>query len=192
MPTLSVELARSIMQDARPHADIAAAYGVCRDTVSLIKRRRIWKEATQELVRASAFVRDNFDAYWRYDPSGCWIWTGGIDKDGYGRGFRAEGSRKPGAHCFAYERTYGAIPLGLFVLHSCDNPRCVNPEHLSLGTHADNMADMMRKGRNAALNPDWRAKIRARTESATWRANNVAHLAHVREKRWGKPWQGAV
>jgi hypothetical protein len=79
-------------------------------------------------------------------PSGCWEFQGARNgRLKYGNlSFR--GRYQP-AHRVAYELTNGAIPEGLVVMHSCDNPPCINPEHLSLGTIADNNADRDRKGR---------------------------------------------
>lgn len=79
---------------------------------------------------------------------GCWLWTGATNAAGYGllgRGRRGEGNAR--ASHVSYELAFGPIPDGLWVLHRCDNPRCVRPDHLFLGTHTDNMADAKAKGR---------------------------------------------
>ena len=74
----------------------------------------------------------------------CEIYTGAKDKNGYGWQ-RKNGERK--AHRAAWVEAHGTIPDGLWVLHKCDNPSCINPEHLFLGTAKDNSEDMRRKGR---------------------------------------------
>ena len=83
--------------------------------------------------------------------SGCWIWKGAHNQEGYGSigiGSRTDGTRRLiKAHRMCWYLTYGVIPVGMCVLHRCDNPTCVNPDHLFLGTHADNMRDKKIKGR---------------------------------------------
>lgn len=77
----------------------------------------------------------------------CWEWQGHRDKDGYGRlRFRY---KEYGAHRAAYELEFGAIPNGLIVLHTCDNPCCCNPNHLVLGTYHANAVDRDNKGRGS-------------------------------------------
>ena len=82
----------------------------------------------------------------------CWNWIAGTDSDGYGQigsPKREDGSRTMlKSHRLAWEFNIGTIPLGLSVLHKCDNRRCCNPEHLFLGTCKDNNIDMWEKGRN--------------------------------------------
>jgi hypothetical protein len=78
--------------------------------------------------------------------TGCWLWTGSIDSHGYGH-LNLTGHRLRRAHRLAWESKHGHIQRGLSVLHRCDERSCVNPDHLWLGTHADNMRDMIAKGR---------------------------------------------
>ena len=94
----------------------------------------------------------NTDRFWSKveEQDGCLVFKSYYDRDGYGR-YRLDGGRsapKIKAHRAAWILTHGEIPEGMFVLHKCDNPPCVNPEHLFLGTPKDNMIDMVRKGRH--------------------------------------------
>lgn len=85
----------------------------------------------------------------RMGLTGCWLWGGSTTEGGYGR-FRYNG-KSCRAHRVAWELTNGPIPTGMEVMHSCDNPPCVNPRHLSLGTVKDNAEDRCRKGRSVNL-----------------------------------------
>jgi hypothetical protein len=82
-------------------------------------------------------------------PNGCWIWTGMVNSWGYGAMNLGNGRRMAAVHRVIYQRHIGKeLPASAFCLHRCDTPRCVNPEHIFLGDHAENMADMVRKDRH--------------------------------------------
>lgn len=76
----------------------------------------------------------------------CWLWATTKDRKGYGQWFAY--GRRQRAHRMAYESFVSEIPDGLWVLHKCDVPPCINPDHLFLGTAQDNTQDMIKKGRS--------------------------------------------
>lgn len=86
----------------------------------------------------------------------CWEWTGGLDRQGYGKFYNQRGA--PRAHRFSYELAFGPIPQGKLVCHHCDNPKCIRPDHLFIGTHKDNTQDAVRKNRLSRTH-QWRSAI---------------------------------
>ena len=93
----------------------------------------------------------------------CWLWLAYRDKDGYGRyriGSRTDNSRKQvGAHVFSWEHVNGKLPIGFQINHQCDNPQCVNPEHLAKGTAQSNMREKVLRNRSAYGEYNGRAKL---------------------------------
>lgn len=92
-------------------------------------------------------LKTAFESKVRVTP-GCWLWLGALDRRGYGR-MTAEKRRGTLAHRVSHELYIGPIQAGYSVMHKCDNPQCVNPDHLRAGTHQENMLDKDAKGRRA-------------------------------------------
>jgi hypothetical protein len=83
---------------------------------------------------------------------GCWLWTGRLVGKGYGSlGMGGKGAKHKLSHRLSYEIHHGEIPDGMVVMHKCDNPRCVNPNHLEVGTQSQNIKDAFARGRKLNL-----------------------------------------
>ena len=106
-------------------------------------------------------VRPLAERFWAKVRRGaaCWEWQGAMLPNGYGKIFGTE-HKIIGAHRASWIVTHGNIPEGMLVCHHCDNPRCVRPEHLFLGTDKDNTRDMFQKGRGVGVVAErWKRKF---------------------------------
>lgn len=131
-------------------------------------------------------VREKLETLREVSPTGCWLWLGKTDKDGYGcLGLPPLGdpNRDPRVHRAAYKIYVGPIPENLIVCHSCDVPRCFNPEHLFLGTQADNVADRVRKGRSRfAKGEDYNRKLKNEDVLEIRRLHGIEYQSSIAKK----------
>jgi len=140
---------------------LTAPYGECQCCCGEKTKIARWTKSSKGIVKGKPYryinghgkIVPNAKRFWKYVTSGpfdeCWIWQGGVNTSGYG--IMRAGGRSEGAHRVSWEIHFGPIPDGLQCLHRCDVRNCVNPYHLFLGTHQDNMDDMVSKGRDRQL-----------------------------------------
>jgi len=150
-------------------ADIRKGGGLCCSVLCRNRRMALRKYGTL------------IERFWRRvrKTKTCWLWTGPKIRNGYGQLGDGDGGYVK-AHRYSWEFRYGPIPDGMFVLHTCDNPSCVRPDHLFLGTAADNNEDARLKGRLAHSERNGNAKLTAAIVTAM-RAEYAAGGVFVRE-----------
>ena len=115
----------------------------------LLKRGDVNDHGSRKVDDGNAVER--FHRKYEIDESGCWLWIGGTRLNSKGVPYPrhwTDDKKSIGAHRFSFELVRGAIPKGMYVCHKCDTPLCVNPDHLFVGTHHDNMRDMVQKKRS--------------------------------------------
>lgn len=127
----------------------------------------------------------------RKGPDDCWEWSGYKAPSGYGRIKVGRGRAPAVAHRFSFVIHGGHIPRGHFVLHSCDNPGCVNPAHLRAGTAKDNTKDMLTRGREARGERAGSAKLTAIEVKAIRKLRNLGWSFTELGKHFGISWQHA-
>lgn len=139
--------------------------------------------------------KERFERWYSKAPNGCWLWLGSTKtrpdrpkKEWHGQWRNAE-ARIELSNRAAWRLYVGPIPQGVQVLHRCDDPRCVNPDHLFLGTQADNVADMWDKGRGRPGTPRGTGHGNAKlTEDIVRRARLSGKPAGELAKRYGVSW----
>lgn len=125
-------------------------------------------------------LQEHFEKFFEKKPNSCWIWKGSKTSHGYGQ-FAINRKAKPASR-LSYKLYKGPIPRGFHVCHKCDNPPCVNPEHLFVGTRKDNMQDMIKKNRHEYGEKHHNAKL---TEQDVLEIRNDCRTQSVIAKDYG-------
>lgn len=115
----------------------------------VLRRGDVNDYGSRKVAEGDAIER--FHQKYEINESGCWMWMGGTRPNSKGVPYPrhwTDDFKSIGAHRFSFELVHGAIPQGMYVCHKCDTPLCVNPDHLFLGSHQDNMRDMVAKQRS--------------------------------------------
>lgn len=153
-------------------------------------KRKLYAPAGTDPADASHLVARLANGIISAPDDGCWNWCKVTNGDGYGQ-LKVSG-RMVYAHRLAYELAVGEIPHGMLILHSCDNPRCINPAHLSVGSQSQNMKECSQRGRARIPKPvmhgedNGAAKLRAddvlsirKLLSDGWRQRDLAEIYGV-------------
>jgi hypothetical protein len=144
----------------------------------LLKRGNVNDHGSRKVDDGNAIER--FHQKYQIDESGCWLWIGGTRPNSKGVLYPrhwSDDQKSIGAHRFSFELVHGAIPKSMYVCHKCDTPLCVNPDHLFIGTHHDNMNDMVMKKRSfTGRGEDKKGRAKLTNQQADQiRKMNVSH-----------------
>ena len=141
-------LIKELRSNFKTYQEIGTILGLTRQRVEQLCKQFNISKPTKEVVFVSPQMKyqERIKKYSTVSETACWEWTASRIPQGYGR-LCYKGDSSEYAHRVSYLVFKGEIPSGMCVLHTCDNPGCVNPDHLWLGTHQQNMDDRNQKGR---------------------------------------------